>query len=67
LLPLFNLSISKEAWVLFALLKKEGERKRRGERKIFIPPFEKNIYEQPKSSFKVFKVQERYEFHSKES
>jgi hypothetical protein len=41
LLPLFNLSVSKEAWVLFALLKKEGERKRRGERKIFIPPFEK--------------------------
>jgi hypothetical protein len=36
LLPLFNLSVSKEAWVLFALLKKEGERKRRGERKIFI-------------------------------
>jgi hypothetical protein len=66
-LPLFSLSVSKEAWVLFAL-KKEGERKRRGERKIFIPPF-KNIYiyKQPKSSFKVFKVQERYEFHSKES
>jgi hypothetical protein len=41
LLPLFNLSISKEAWVLFTLLKKEGERKRRGERKIFISPFEK--------------------------
>jgi hypothetical protein len=31
--------------VLFALLKKEGERKRRGKRKIFIPPFEKYIYE----------------------
>jgi hypothetical protein len=27
--------------VLFALLKKERKRKRRGERKIFIPPFEK--------------------------
>jgi hypothetical protein len=67
LLPLFNLSVSKEAWVLFALLKKEGERKRRGERKIFIPHLKKYIYEQPKSSFKVFKVQERYEFHSKES
>jgi hypothetical protein len=52
--------------MLFALLKK-GERKRRGERKIFIHSFEKYIYEQPKSSFKVFKVQERYEFHSKKS
>jgi hypothetical protein len=61
LLPLFNLSVSKEAWVLFALLKKEnkeGERKRRGERKIFIPPFKIYIYiyEQPKSYSKVFKV-----------
>jgi hypothetical protein len=27
LLPLFNLSVSKEAWVLFALLKKEEEKK----------------------------------------
>jgi hypothetical protein len=44
LLPLLNLSVSKEAWVLFALLKKEGKRKRRGERKIFIPPFEIYIY-----------------------
>jgi hypothetical protein len=77
LLPLFNLSVSKEVWVLFSLLKKEGERKRRGKRKIFIPPFDIYIYiyiyihththTQPKSSFKVFKVQEMYEFHSKES
>jgi hypothetical protein len=48
-------------------IKKRKRKKEKGERKIFIPPFEKNIYEQPKSSFKVFKVQERYEFHSKES
>jgi hypothetical protein len=58
LLPLFNLSVSKETWVLFALLKKEGERKRKGERKIFIPPFEKKIYmssPSPPSKFSKFK------------
>jgi hypothetical protein len=41
-----------------SIKKRRGKKEKRGK---------KNIYEQPKSSFKVFKVQERYEFHSKES
>jgi hypothetical protein len=41
-------------------------KKKKGEEK-YLYPHLKKIYEQPKSSFKVFKVQERYEFHSKES
>jgi hypothetical protein len=41
LLPLFNLSVSKEAWVLFALLKKEkkrrGKKEKRGKKNIYTP------------------------------
>jgi hypothetical protein len=37
LLPLFNLSVLKEAWVMFALLKKGGKKEKRGKKNIYTP------------------------------
>jgi hypothetical protein len=39
----FNLSVSKEAWVLFALLKKKGKEREEGKEK-YLYPHLKNIY-----------------------
>jgi hypothetical protein len=43
LLPLFNLSVSKEVWVLFALLKKKGKEREEGKEK-YLYPLLKYIY-----------------------
>jgi hypothetical protein len=55
LLPLFSLSVSKEAWVLFAL-KKKGKEREEGKEKYLYPYL--NIYisiPSPHSEFSKFK------------